>query len=85
MVYALDRERPERVVRAAERAARRVPGVDLVMRRAGDNFRERKPDHTGRECLIEPKAPLDHLKAAEGQTQDHDPSQHQHRLGKALR
>jgi hypothetical protein len=36
MVYTLDRERPERVVRAAERAARRIPGVDLVMRRAGD-------------------------------------------------
>jgi type I phosphodiesterase/nucleotide pyrophosphatase len=36
MVYALDRERPERVIRAAERAARRVTGVDLVMRRVGD-------------------------------------------------
>ena len=36
MVYAIDPERPERVVRAAERAARRMPGVDLVMRRAGE-------------------------------------------------
>ena len=36
MVYALDRERPERVVRAAERALRRIRGVDLVMRRAGE-------------------------------------------------
>src|SRR3982074_2316102 len=34
LVYTLDRERPERVVRAAERAARRIPGVDPVMRRA---------------------------------------------------
>jgi Type I phosphodiesterase / nucleotide pyrophosphatase len=36
MVYALDRDRPERVLRAAERAARRAPGVDLVIRRAGE-------------------------------------------------